>query len=67
MEMISVHSSAIRAVGYDEQSQRMKITFTEGKTYDFCRVPPHVYNGLLSASSKGTYYNDHIRDKYQCY
>lgn len=66
MEMISVHSSAIRAVGYDPTTHRMKITFTEGKTYDFCSVPEHIFSGLLSASSKGTYYNDHIRDRYQC-
>ncbi len=66
MEMISVSSSAISAVGYDADTQRMKIRFTEGKTYDFCRVPPYIFNGLLTAGSKGTYYNDHIRDRYQC-
>jgi hypothetical protein len=66
MEMINVHSSCMRAVGYDPTTRRMKITFTEGKTYDFCGVPEHIFNGLLSASSKGTYYNTHIRDRYQC-
>jgi len=66
MEMIPVRSSAINAIGYDADTQRMKIIFTEGKTYDFCRVPPYIYNGLLTATSKGTYYNVHIRDRYQC-
>lgn len=66
MEMIRVSSSAIRAVGYDESSALMKITFVEGHTYNFCRVPIHVFRGLLSAASKGTYYNNHIRDRYQC-
>jgi hypothetical protein len=66
MEMINVHSSCMRAVGYDPATRRMKITFTEGKTYDFCFVPEHIFNGLLAASSKGTYYNSHIRDRYQC-
>ncbi len=48
--MIRVNSLAIGSVGYDEQSLRMKITFVKGKTYDFCGVPPYIYNGLLSAS-----------------
>lgn len=67
MEMLRVNSSAMNAVGYDPQTKRMKIQFTQGKTYDFCNVPQYIFEGLLSASSKGSYYNDHIRDKYQCY
>jgi len=45
---------------------RMKIRFIEGHTYDFCRVPESVFKGLLYAASKGRYYNDQIRDRYQC-
>ncbi|PZO37769.1 MAG: KTSC domain-containing protein [Pseudanabaena frigida] len=66
MDLQSVNSSAISAVGYDESTQQMKIRFKQGKVYDFCRVPKHIFQSLMSASSKGTYYNDHIRDKYQC-
>jgi hypothetical protein len=67
MEMIRVRSSAISAVGYDQSTSRMRITFEQGHSYDFCRVPIHVYEGLMRASSKGAYYNDHIRDRYQCF
>jgi hypothetical protein len=66
MEMIPVISSAIRAVGYDASTRRMKIQFEQGEAYDFCDVPEHVFRGLLAASSKGAYYNEHIRDLYQC-
>ena len=66
MEMISVNSTAITAVGYDEASQVMKITFSQGNTYDFCSVPKHIYDGLISASSVGVYYNLNIKDNYQC-
>ena len=66
MEMIRVSSSAIRAVGYDRDSQRMKITFQQGSTYTFCRVPEHVFNGFLSASSKGRYYDSYIKGRYCC-
>lgn len=66
MEMIRVNSSAISAIGYDPTTQHMRIEFVEGHTYTFCRVPSRIFDGLLASSSKGTYYNNYIRDKYQC-
>ena len=66
MDMIPVYSSAISAIGYDPSTMRMKIRFVQGDIYDFCGVPAQVFQGLLNAHSKGTYYNDHIRDRYQC-
>ena len=66
MEMIRVRSSAIAEIGYDPSSRRMKITFNQGHTYGYCGVPPHIFDGLLRASSKGSYYNDFVRDRYQC-
>jgi hypothetical protein len=66
MEMIRVNSSAMHAVGYDPTTRRMRITFDQGDSYDFCGVPLHIYEGLMRAPSKGVYYNAHIRDRYQC-
>lgn len=66
MEMIWVSSSAMTAVGYDPISQRMKIQFNQGDTYDFCHVPQQVYDGLMMSGSKGGYYTAYIRDRYQC-
>lgn len=64
--MIPVSSTAISAVGYDPMTGRMCIRFRRGITYDFCRVPAHVFEGLMAASSKGRYYDQHIRDRYHC-
>ena len=66
MQMIPVSSSAISAIGYDQSTMRMYITFKQGHTYAFCRVPQHIFDGLLSSGSKGTYYDNHIRGRYQC-
>ncbi len=66
MDMIRVVSSAINAIGYDPATLRMKIHFVQGDTYDFCGVPAHIFQGLFIANSKGRYYNEHIRDRYQC-
>lgn len=66
MEMIRVSSSAISAVGYDSEIQQMQIQFVQGRTYTFCNVPQHIFDELLSAGSKGTYYDHHIRGRYRC-
>lgn len=66
MNMIRVDSSAISVVGYDVATMRMRTRFVQGETYDFCRVPAYVFQGLLNARSKGAFYNDNIPDKYQC-
>ena len=66
MQMVQVTSSAIIAIGYDHQTSRMKIQFQQGHNYDFCRVPADVYSAFMRAYSKGAYYNDHIKDKYEC-
>ena len=66
MDMVRVISSAITAVGYDAATARMKITFKQGRTYDFCRVPSHVHQGLMAAGSKGSYFDRFIKDRYQC-
>jgi hypothetical protein len=66
MEMIAVRSDAMTAVGYDAGTRRMRIRFQQGHSYDFCNVPLTIHEGLMTAASKGSYYNRHIRDRYQC-
>ena len=63
MSMIPVYSSAIRAIGYDGST--LRVEFHSGRVYDHPHVPYSVYAGLMSASSKGAYYNQHIRGKYK--
>lgn len=64
--MTPVRSSAIAAVGYDAASRRLQIRFRSGDTYTFCGVPESVYDRLMGASSMGRYYDQVIRDRYQC-
>lgn len=60
------NSSAIKRAEYDASAMRLKLWFPDDGPYDFCRVPQHIYDGLLKAVSKGKYYNDYVRDNYQC-
>ena len=67
MNMINVDSSAIQSIGYDAQTKVMQVKFHKNpKTYNFCNVPPHIFNSFLNAPSKGTFYDTYIKGNYQC-
>jgi len=63
VEMIRVSSSFIRAIGYDGST--LYVEMENGQTYEHHNVPSYHYRGLMNASSKGGYYNRHIRGKYK--
>jgi KTSC domain len=62
--MPDVRSSVMTFVTYDDDVHELDITFTSGKTYRYHRVPQHIYDGLLEADSKGTFFNDNIKDAF---
>lgn len=65
IEMIHVSSSNLRSVGYDNQTQTLRIEFHGGGTYDYYDVPLHVFSGLMNAGSKGHYHHAYIKDRYR--
>ena len=60
----SVSSSAIRSVGYDASKKILEIQFTSFTTYRYRNVHESIYYGLMNASSKGTYFNRYIKDRF---
>ncbi|PKP76724.1 MAG: KTSC domain-containing protein [Alphaproteobacteria bacterium HGW-Alphaproteobacteria-3] len=58
-------SSAIRRAEYNPNSHVLQIWFVDsGGPYDYFGVPQDIFDGLCRAVSKGTYFNDHIRDRF---
>ena len=55
----------IRSVGYDERYSRLEIEFTSGKIYQYEAVPEEVYRGLMSAGSKGRYFEEQINGRFR--
>jgi hypothetical protein len=55
MELVTVESSMIQAVGYDAAAQELEVVFNSGKTYRYTGVPQTIYDDLLAAESKGQY------------
>jgi KTSC domain len=54
-------STFITRVCYDIRNRYMLIGFEDGTYNQYCRVPVSVANGLVSAASKGKFYNTKIR------
>jgi hypothetical protein len=55
MQLITVDSSMIHAVGYDPKEEALEVVFTSGKIYRYTNVPQATYDQLMASSSKGSY------------
>ncbi|MGB9475364.1 MAG: KTSC domain-containing protein [Candidatus Udaeobacter sp.] len=63
-QRITLGSSAIEAVTYDETNRTLDVEFREGHSYRYMHVPEFVYQALLKADSAGTFWNL-IKDRYK--
>jgi hypothetical protein len=59
-----VESSSLAKLAYDTQRALLQVEFRDGSIYQFCGVPPQIYEDLLRADSKGAYFNRHIRGSF---
>jgi len=61
MDRSPVSSSNLKDVGYDPQEQTLEVGFLNGSVYQYFNVPENKYIGLMRASSKGGYLDEHIK------
>jgi hypothetical protein len=66
MNRLPVNSSVLRSVGYDGPTATLEVEFHNGPVYEYRNVPADVYAGLMSATSKGHYFDATIRTSYDC-
>ncbi|MGE3146606.1 MAG: KTSC domain-containing protein [Pseudorhodoplanes sp.] len=59
-----VLSSVIRKVAYDDDAQRLYVTFVNRQTYCYSGVAPATFAEFIAARSKGAYFNLAIRGNY---
>ena len=64
MKRLSVVSSVLRSVGYDESTSTLEVEFGNGSVYEYSAVPEDVYAALMLADSKGHYFDTVIRPGY---
>jgi hypothetical protein len=59
-----VTSQTLSSIGYDPIRRVLELEFTSGGIYRYSNVPKRVYLELISAESKGRYFDNEIREKY---
>lgn len=63
--MIAVSSTNLSAVGYDSSNRILTILFRSGHLYEYYGVPQNIFEGLLSAPSKGKFHHRYIKNSYR--
>lgn len=64
IKMVSVNSSNISQVGYDDETKELHVEFSSGGLYVYSGVPREVFEGLISSSSPGSYLHRQVKDVY---
>jgi hypothetical protein len=65
MNVTPVESTTLATVGYDDESARLQLEFCNRAIYQYFDVPSAVHKALLTAASKGNYFNTTIRGRYR--
>jgi hypothetical protein len=66
MNRIPVESSVLASVLYLHHLRLLEIEFHSGLLYQYFDVPQQSYMELLTAESKGAYFNANIRNRFSC-
>ncbi len=61
MDREPVSSSNLASVGYDLDSATLEVAFLNGRVYQYQGVPEEIHLGLMSAGSKGSYFNEYVK------
>ena len=56
-----VISTNLSSVGYDSITSTLEVEFLNGSVYQYSNVPSSIFNGLMSAGSKGQYFDRMIK------
>jgi hypothetical protein len=64
MRVVTVESTTLATVGYDEAEELLQLEFGSRTVYLYLGVPVAVFEALLDAPSKGRYFNVTIRGRY---
>lgn len=66
MNRVPVESSVLASVLYLPQLRLLEVEFRSGLSYQYSDVPQQSYKQLLTAESKGAYFNANIRNCFPC-
>jgi hypothetical protein len=65
MQTVEVNSTAIQKADYEYDSYKLTLTYTNGSSYDYTKVPNFVFEGLRTSASKGKFINKYVLPVYK--
>ena len=65
IERVPVESSSLVSIGFAREAHVLEIEFRSGAIYRYLGVPRTVFEALKKAGSKGRYFAQSIRGKYE--
>jgi len=65
MDRMPLDSSILAWAGYLPDLRLLQVGLRTGEDYEYFDVPAQAYSDLLVSTSKGRYYNLHIRKKFR--
>ena len=63
MEMKRLTGGSLRAAGYDERNQTLRVELTAG-TFEYTGVSPEVWRRLSTSSSPWSYFRDNVEEEF---
>jgi KTSC domain-containing protein len=63
IEMQTVQSSNLKAIGYDSASETLAVEFANG-VYHYAGIAPELFADFQAAESKGKFFQQHIRPRF---
>lgn len=63
--VVAIDSSLLETVMYDGAAQTLTVVFDSGETYVYAGVPQAIYDGLMAAPSKGSFFEASIKDAFK--
>jgi hypothetical protein len=61
---VNLDSTTLAAAAYDDRRVTLELDFWDGTRYAYSGVTPTLYRDLLRATSKGSFFNRHIRGRF---
>ena len=65
MQTVEVNSTAIQKANYEYDTYKLTLTYTNGSSYNYTKVPNFVFEGLRTSASKGKFINKYVLPVYK--
>jgi lysyl-tRNA synthetase class 2 len=64
MQPVGFDSSVLSSASYDEGARELRVNFRDAASYTYSGISPRLFHALLSAPSKGAFFNRNIRGQF---